>query len=199
MRDSTFKVSSAFIETGDCIIDLGCSRGEALERLFHTFGARCRYVGVDVSAPMLKAARWKFRKWGSLVEIETIDLRHDFPTQVAGVIQAVLLLCFIPMEYRQKVVANCYKSLKEGGALVVVEKILGETAELDKLFVENYLAMKKSHDYSQEDIDRKRLSLEGVLVPITSSWLVQLLRGAGFKYVDCYWRWMNFGGFVAIK
>lgn len=22
---------------------------------------------------------------------------------------------------------------------------------------------------------------------------------AGFKHVDCFWRWMNFGGWVAVK
>jgi len=26
-----------------------------------------------------------------------------------------------------------------------------------------------------------------------------ILKGAGFTTVDCFWRWMNFGGWIAIK
>ncbi|MGH3921557.1 MAG: hypothetical protein ACRDS1_01640 [Pseudonocardiaceae bacterium] len=43
-------------------------------------------------------------------------------------------------------------------------------------------------DYTQEEIDRKRLSLEGVLVPVTAKWNVEMLRAAGFQQVDCFWR-----------
>ena len=42
-------------------------------------------------------------------------------------------------------------------------------------------------------------SLEGVLVPVTASWNEELLAKAGFKQIDCFWRWMNFAGWIAIK
>lgn len=199
MRESTFELASKFVQTNDIIVDLGCSRGEALGRMVDRFGARCKYIGVDISEPMLKLARERFARLKSLVEIEHLDLRYGFPEYQAGVIQAILTLCFIPMEARQRVVANAYKWLREGGAFVVVEKILGETAELDELYVEQYLEMKRRHGYSEEEIIRKKLALEGILVPITANWLNMMLKGAGFRYVDCYWRWMNFGGWVAIK
>jgi tRNA (cmo5U34)-methyltransferase len=43
------------------------------------------------------------------------------------------------------------------------------------------------------------LSLEGVLVPVTAAWNEYLLRSAGFSHVDCFWRWMNFAAWVAVK
>jgi tRNA (cmo5U34)-methyltransferase len=43
------------------------------------------------------------------------------------------------------------------------------------------------------------LALEGVLVPVTAAWNEQLLKGAGFSQVECFWRWMNFAGWVAVK
>ena len=106
---------------------------------------------------------------------------------------------FIPIEYRQQVVDKCYQALPEGGALIVVEKILGETGNLNNLYVNEYLRMKEKNGYSQEQIDRKRHSLEGVLVPLTATWNKQLLTSAGFRYIDCFWRWMNFAGWIAIK
>jgi tRNA (cmo5U34)-methyltransferase len=83
--------------------------------------------------------------------------------------------------------------------LILVEKVIGETAELDDLFVKTYLALKREHGYSQDAIERKRLSLEGVLVPLTASWNEEILAGAGFADVDCFWRWSNFAGWVAIR
>ena len=45
----------------------------------------------------------------------------------------------------------------------------------------------------------KRKSLEGVLVPITAKWNENLLKECGFKQIDCFWRCLNFAGWVAIK
>ncbi len=65
--------------------------------------------------------------------------------------------------------------------------------------VNRYLRMKADNGYTQEEIDRKRLSLEGALVPLTAQWNEELLRRCGFQHVDCFWRWMNFAGWVAVK
>lgn len=200
MREAVADISCKFFSNGDIILDLGCSDGGSLQELVDRLGARAKkFVGVDVSGPMLEQARQRFKGLPSLVEIRNVDLRYDFPVLNCGVIQAVLCVCFIPMEYRQKLIKSCYESLKPHGALVMVEKMLGETSELDEIFVERYYKMKADHNYSQEEIIRKKLSLEGVLVPITPTWLQMMLKDAGFRYVDCYWRWMNFAGWVAIK
>lgn len=45
----------------------------------------------------------------------------------------------------------------------------------------------------------KRKSLEGVLVPITAKWNEELLESAGFSQIDCFWRCLNFAGWIAIK
>ena len=57
----------------------------------------------------------------------------------------------------------------------------------------------KSSKYSQDEIDAKRHSLEGVLVPVTARWNEDLLSTAGFDHVDCFWRWMNFAGWIAVR
>ena len=77
--------------------------------------------------------------------------------------------------------------------------MLGSDAELDELFVELYQQMKRENGYTQEEIDRKRLSLEGRLVPVTGRWNEEMLLRAGFDRVDCFWRWMNFAGWIALR
>ena len=86
-----------------------------------------------------------------------------------------------------------------GGALILVEKVLGKSADLDRAMVDVYYAYKRRMGYTQEEIDRKRLSLEGVLVPVTAEWNEDLLRTAGFRRVDCVWRWSNFAAWLALK
>jgi tRNA (cmo5U34)-methyltransferase len=70
---------------------------------------------------------------------------------------------------------------------------------LDDALVAIYHGMKGANGYGQDDIERKRLSLEGVLVPLTASWNVDALHRAGFRDVDCFWAWMNFRAWVAVR
>jgi tRNA (cmo5U34)-methyltransferase len=183
------------------IVDLGCSRGEAIAPLLDRFGADNHYIGIDVSEPMLEAARSRFHTWidQGVVEIQKMDLRERFPHVYSCVTLSVLTLQFVPIEYRMTVIQRVYDSLLPGGAFILVEKILGANAELDKDFVRLYYDLKSSNGYSQEQIERKRLSLEGVLVPVTARMNQEMLMEAGFRQVDCFWRWMNFAGWIAIK
>ena len=82
---------------------------------------------------------------------------------------------------------------------ILVEKVLGKSADLDRALVDVYYDFKRRMGYTQEEIDRKRLSLEGVLVPVTAEWNEELLHGAGFARVDCVWRWSNFAAWLAVK
>lgn len=201
MRRSVFDVASRHVQNGRAIVDLGCSRGEALQPFVDKFGAFNRYVGVDVSPPMLDAARARYSGLIScnVVAIRDLDLRVAYPPERACVTLAVLSLQFVPIEHRQRLVREVWKHTEPGGAFVVVEKVLGATAEIDAGLVELYLRHKAEAGYTADQIARKRLALEGVLVPVTARWNEELLRGAGFGAVDCFWRWMNFAAWVAIK
>ena len=77
--------------------------------------------------------------------------------------------------------------------------MLGGSARVDGLFNELHHGLKRASGYSQEEIDRKRLSLEGVLVPVAAAWNEDLLRGAGFREVECFWRCLNFAAWIAVK
>ena len=136
---------------------------------------------------------------GNRVSIQSADLRHEFPGVTSSLVLSVLTLQFTPIEYRQQIIRRVFESLAPGGAFILVEKILGATAKLDEAFVNLFLNIKRENGYSESQIDRKRLSLEGVLVPVTARWNEELLREEGFTSVDCFWRHLNFAGWVAVK
>lgn len=201
MRQTVTEIAATFAEPKTHIVDLGCSRGEALAPLVDRFGACNRFVGLEISEPMLAAARKRFDGYiaAGVVEIRKHDLRKELPHYAPSVTLSILTVQFTPIEYRQRIVESVYKTLRSGGAFVFVEKILGDDAQLDDLMTALYWKTKSDHGYSQDEIERKRLSLEGVLVPVTAKWNEQMLRAAGFSRVDCFWRWMNFAGWIAIK
>lgn len=201
MRDTVLDVADRFAKPETYVVDLGAARGEATARLLDRRGATLRYSLVETSRPMAEALRTRFSPWveRGVVRVHETDLRADYPREVCSVVMAVLTLQFVPIEYRQAILRRAFKSLLPGGAIVLVEKVLGATAELDALMVDLYLAKKRSSGYSPEEISRKRLALEGVLVPVTADMNLQFLRGAGFSQVDCVWRWQNFAAWVAVR
>ncbi|HUT77740.1 MAG TPA: methyltransferase domain-containing protein, partial [Polyangia bacterium] len=167
-------------------------------------GAHNQFVGVEVSAPMAEAFEERFGGMirAGVVRLDRTDLRYGFPPLGSGRVSlalSVLTLQFIPIEYRQRILGDIYAALRPGGALIIVEKVLGSGAKLDELYVEHYLAMKAEHGYTQEQIERKRYSLEGVLVPVSAKMDEMFLDQAGFAHVDCFWRWLNFAGWLAVK
>lgn len=195
MRDSITSVTTQYLPENGSLLDLGCSRGETIASVMQ-YRKKCRFVGVDISEPMLDACRNRFT---DSVSILNIDLRRDFPQGMFDVVTAILSLQFIPIEYRQQVIQSAHASLEPGGAMIVVEKILGKTAKINDVLVQSYYRLKESNGYTHYEIERKRLSLEGVLVPVTDEWNQEMLRSAGFSQVECFWRWMNFAAWVAVK
>ena len=195
MRKTTTEFAVRFAQPGTHIVDLGCSRGAALKPIHNVLGDSVSYTGIEVSPPMLAAAITEI----PFADILDTDLRHDYPKVDASVVLSVLTLQFIPIEYRQKIIENVYNSLRPGGAFLLVEKILGRDSFTNELFIETYLDRKGENGYSPEEINRKRESLEGVLVPVSATWNEDLLKLAKFSHVECYWRQLNFAAWVGIK
>jgi tRNA (cmo5U34)-methyltransferase len=200
MRQLCFDLACKYQKRDTHIVDLGCSRGEAMAKLVYEYGINNQFVGVEISEPMRMAAEKRFAGLiPTCVNIRDIDLRYDYPQVAASVTLCVLTLQFTPIEYRLKILQNIYKHTRPGGVLIIVEKVLGSSASIDNNMVDIYYDLKRANGYTEDQIQRKRLSLEGVLVPLTARWNEEMLQMVGFAEVDCFWRWMNFVGWLAIK
>jgi tRNA (cmo5U34)-methyltransferase len=200
MRDLTTQLACRYAVDQTAIIDLGCSRGGSLAPIIEKRGNLNQYIGVEVSQAMREACLSRFSDLNGIdIQVLDLDLRTDFPKTPSSVVLSVLTLQFIPIEYRQEILSKAYDSLIPGGIFVLVEKILGADAHSNGTLVDLYYSMKGKNGYTEEQINTKRKSLEGVLVPVTADWNVQLLESAGFKHVDAFWRNLNFAGWMAVK
>ncbi len=198
MRRVVVEIGRSLIQPGTDVVDLGCSRGDSLAP-FVDRSVRC--VGVEVSPPMLAAARQRFAEEleSGLVELHALDLRDDYPDARASLTLLTLTLQFIPPEERPRILAAVKAHTVEGGGLVLVEKVAGGSVWLDELLSRLHERRKLDGGYTREEVDRKRMSLAGVLVPLGASQNEQLLRDAGFAEIECVWRSLNFAAWVAVS
>jgi len=199
MRELVHKLTKKYARPNTVILDLGCSTGGAIKKAINELPNNF-FIGIEVSEPMRQKAKDNF-KGIDRVAIVNHDLRNGLPKigEKVSVILSVLTIQFTPIEYRLNIIKDVYKTLADGGVFIFVEKVLGETAEIDNTLVELYYGLKGENGYTHEKIQKKRKSLEGVLVPVTSSWNIELLRKSGFQNIDCFWRNLNFAGYIAIK
>lgn len=195
MRRTTTELATRFAKANTAIVDLGCSRGAALKPIEKELGKSVSYFGIEVSEPMRKAAIKEI----PFATILDTDLRSGYPPVSASVTLSVLTLQFIPIEYRQQIIQRVFDTTIPGGAFLLVEKVLGSDSFTNQMLIETYLSRKGQNGYTAEQIQRKRESLEGVLVPVTADWNLELLRSAGFKNIECYWRHLNFSAWIAVK
>lgn len=206
MRELVFRIGTQFRQTDTAIWDLGCSQGAALERFVrepHADLWRNKYVGFEVSAPMREAAEERFADED--VEIINSNLATDFLSkfyaehETPSLVLCVLTLQFTPIEYRHRILRRIYQVLRPGGALILVEKVLGDSAEMNQLLNDLYYDGKREQGYTDDQIERKRLSLEGFLVPVTHAWNEELMLKSGFDELECFWRCLNFSAWIAVK
>ena len=192
MRQLVANIAMPFVKSNTAVIDLGTSQGATLQSLSHL---PVHHIGIEISEPMARIAKEVI----PFADIRQIDLRYDYPVERASATLSILTLQFIPIEYRLSILKRVYENLLDGGVFILVEKVLGSSAVIDKVLVDRYYDLKRKNGYTDEQIERKRLSLEGVLVPVTAKWNEDMLHLTGFKQVDCFWRWLNFSGWIAIK
>lgn len=181
------------------IVDLGCSTGFSVEPFVKKYSDIATFYLYDVSEPMRKEAQERFKDFPKVYVCEN-DIAHDYPWHLGvDLTLSVLTLQFTPLEYRQQILRNIYFYLNKGGAFILVEKVLGESADADDALRKQYYRLKSENGYTQEQIQAKMKSLEGVLVPVKASWNEELLRNAGFKNITRFLSCLNFCGWIAYK
>lgn len=197
MRALVYEVGSKFIQPGTAIIDVGCSTGIAVEPFVMDHAENNFFVLIDNSPAMVEACRKYYSKCKS-VRVDQGDCWEFLPMPGASsLVLSVFSLQFMPTAYRQKIINDIYETLAPGGAFILVEKIISEN--MDDMVVDLYYDMKRQNGYTEEQIQTKKKSLENVLSPLKAEWNVDMLKTAGFKNVDMFWRCLNFCAWVAVK
>ena len=172
--------------TGSLLIELGLKRDDL------------ELVGLDNSAAMIERARKKAKAYGVDVEFVEADIL-EYPFLPSDGFVANYTLQFVRPLKREKFVRKIYENLKDGGVFVFSEKIITEDKKLNKQLNDIYYDFKKAQGYSEFEIAQKREALENVLVPFTLQENMEMVKSAGFGFVEPIFRWANFATFFARK
>ncbi len=195
------EIASEFAYPGTNIYDLGCSTCASFLSIHKSVPPDVTFVGIDSSPEMLAKAKSKLEaeNFSRKYKLLHLDLNKGVPVKNASVVIMNLTLQFIRPLYRQRVIEDISAGLREGGCLILIEKVLSPDSTLNRMFIKYYYDFKKRNGYSQLEIAQKREALENVLVPYHFDENRELLLNHGFKGCDIFFRWYNFCGIVAIK
>lgn len=184
------------------VYDLGCSTGTTLISLAQEIGGDAGpLIGYDNSFPMIEKARANIAQCGldGAINIDYADLNGAVSLENASVVTMCWTLQFVRPLQRTGLTKQVYNGLVENGVLILMEKVLTNNTDMNRLFIETYYEFKKRNGYSNEEIAKKREALENVLVPYRIEENIELLKRSGFEMVETFFQWYNFVGFLCVK
>lgn len=188
MRNCVDLMLAPFLERGARVLEAGCSNALALRRLALE-NPNCEFLGLDNSPAMVSEARLRTRHLKN-VEVKQGDLCALCEPRFDAIL-IIATLCFIEVSQRGALLSRLRRHLLPGGALIIVEKT--SEAGTGQIFrTAAYRRHKLAQGYSRKQIEAKRRSLEGVLVPLSDQQNSELFKG--FE-VTKFWQALDFVGY----
>jgi tRNA (cmo5U34)-methyltransferase len=179
------QLAAKFYQPGSRIYDLGCSHGNLGIMVLDQFKEKpFKMVAVDSSKPMIEKYSKRLGKYDNASRINLVcGFLEDMQIKNASVVLINLTLQF----------------LDKDSILLLTEKIVHASKELNDLQTQFYTAFKLENGYSELEISQKRDALEKVLVPDTIETHEKRILKAGFDQFDIWLKWFNFASMIAIK
>jgi tRNA (cmo5U34)-methyltransferase len=182
------------------IYDLGCSLGASTLALRRNAAENCRITGIDNSAAMLSRCEQNISYDNSALPVNLVQA--DICAAAlsdASVIVSNYTVQFIDKSKRDSLYKKIYNALLPGGIFILSEKLRFADENEQSLMAELHHDFKRLRGYSDLEIAAKRQALENVLVPDMADEILTGLKKAGFRTAYQWFRWFNFGSFIAFK
>jgi tRNA (cmo5U34)-methyltransferase len=192
-----------YAQDGSVLYDLGCSLGAVALAMSRAVRAgNTRIVAVDNSAAMITRLQETLAAAESngAVPIHPVceDVRNT-RVENASVVALNFTLQFLPPGSRLALLRNIAAGLRQGGILLLSEKIRFEEPLEQSLQTAWHHDFKRAQGYSELEISRKRDALENVLQPESLPEHRDRLRAAGFSAVYPWFQAFNFISLVAFR
>jgi Methylase involved in ubiquinone/menaquinone biosynthesis len=179
------------------ILDLGSGTG-----LFSAFVLekypQAGLTLIDISEDMLAVARSRFRGLANVDYIAEDYVRYDFGEVKYDAIISALSIHHLEDREKFELYKKCYCLLKAGGIFINAEQVLAGTMELEQIYLREWKRQIQESGLAAEDAlaveERRKLDQEA-----TVESQLQWLREAGFRDVDCVYRYYKFAVIIARK
>ena len=166
------------------VLDLGTGDGRTLAIVLRERPGATG-IGLDVSPPMLAAARQRFARVDA-VEIREHDLNLPLPDLGRyDLVVSSLAIHHTPDERKRQLYREVWDALDDGGTFLHLEHVSSPTEPLHVGFLAA-LGLQPGEE------DRSNILLDVVTQ-------LEWLRDIGFDDVDCYWKWRELALFGGVK
>ncbi len=194
------EIAETYVQPSTNIYDLGCSLGACTFAIADRLPANCTIHAVDNSSAMIDGFRQLLQQHtlATSVQVHESDLQ-DMCFDNASLVMLNFTLQFIPVSERSELIQQIADGTRQGGALVLSEKIAFPNTEQDVLLNDLHHAFKRSNGYSELEIAQKRTALENTLVREPLADHVTRLSAAGYRTIAPWLQCFNFVSILAIK
>jgi tRNA (cmo5U34)-methyltransferase len=190
-------LSRRFVQDYTTVLDVGCTTGKLLRSIRgHNQASRprARYLGIDLEAKFKRD--WSRDRCRNLA-FSKADIRA-FSPEATSYITSVFTLQFVPVADKNTVLKKLAKSLVDGGALLIAEKVLASSARLQDTLTFQYYDF-KLRSFNEREVLEKERRLRGMMTLWTEQELRSGLLSAGFREVEPIWGDFPFLAFLALK
>jgi tRNA (cmo5U34)-methyltransferase len=200
-HDLACAVSAFFCKPQGRGYDLGTSTGQLLIRLVEANAhlPDIAWVGYDCEPEMIALAEKRCRERQlSNVTVAVADIA-ELTYEPCDFVSAYLVLQFLPIYRRERVVRQVFQALRDGGAFFLFEKIHESDTRVSDLIEVLHHDFKLAHGLRSLEIVNKARALATVLEPRTSDENLLMLEQTGFRSVAVVSRYLCFEAYLAIK
>lgn len=194
-------LSKYYADHNTSIYDLGCSLGSSSAPLINGASRRnCKFFLIDSSKDMIKSCKNYISPEFSKEKINFIcqDIRK-VKIKNASIVALNFSLQFIPIPDRNKLIFNIFNGMKDGGIIILSEKIKYDDFNFNKEIIEKHNNFKMKNGYSPLEISQKKEALKNILHTETIKNHHQRLSDTGFHTIQTWFKHLNFTSTVAIK
>ena len=178
------------------ILDLGAGTGLLTEWIMKKY-PKADYTLIDISEAMLEAAEKRFNGIEN-IKFKVEDYRNGITGGKYDAIVSSLSIHHLNSDEKKKLYKSIYDSIEQNGVFINADQVKGEDDESEKIVRGYQLNHIRNCSLSAEEKDKTfdRIKLDKM---DTMTDQINMLKEAGFKSVDIYYKYYNFVVFGAIK
>lgn len=190
LHNLIINLSEFFIQKNSIlpIVDLGCTSGKLLQMIKERW-------------PFLNCKGYDKTDHNFLhtndIELIKADITNiNFPK--SQIFYSIFTLQFIEIDKRQDILKRICKSLYPNGVFFFCEKEYAQNAKFQEVYTfANYSNKQKS--FSHTEILEKEKDIRTLMSPLNEHENKIMLKTAGFKHIDIFFKSLNFTGYICQK
>ncbi|MCF7790800.1 MAG: methyltransferase domain-containing protein [Victivallales bacterium] len=179
------------------VLDLGAGTGIMSEMIALKY-PESEITLIDLSNRMLNIAKRRLSKFNNRIKYIEQDYSIGKIEKTYDLIISSLSIHHLDKNEKKLLYRKCFNSLTQDGVLINADQVLGETAEIDKIYRDKWIQDVKNNGVSEEELSA---ALDRMKEDKMSTLLFQTtcLKNSGFCNVNCWYKNFSFAVFSGQK